>query len=187
MPAICRLDSVWCTRCDAARILRRAVTSNESDPGPVAQPQGQRVSGAIGEQIKGTTPLKIDNDRAIALPLPHRPVIDADHSRQRGSRERRAPDKTQYCCRACRHAKVPGQPGSGFAAECNADPTLHTHQPSGPLGSGRDKRRELLPKGTPAAAGGRAGEPPHAQLKTNAKAKQRKIGGSAPVIPVDGG
>jgi hypothetical protein len=82
---------------------------------------------------------------------------------------------------------VSGQPGSRFAAECNADPALRTHQSSGPLGPWCDKRREFLPKGTPAAAGSRAGKPPHAQLKTNTAAKQWKISGSAPIIPMDSG
>src|ERR1700733_8821563 len=87
----------------------------------VVQPllDGRRI--AIGQKVDDITPLQVHNDRAVALTLAPRPVVDTNESgwRRRPAFELlHAPEKR---VRTCRDGQANGQTGAGLAAKGSPD------------------------------------------------------------------
>ena len=126
MPAVGDLDRVRGAAARPVRIGPRPVADHHRDARTLAQPGGQGVGTAVGQQVHDLTPLEVAQDRAVAPPAAPRPVVHAEHSGCHGRRaDGGAPsDQPEQRVAADRRAEAAGQPRASLAAERQAEMTL---------------------------------------------------------------
>ena len=91
------VDRVGRARSPAFGVGLSAVATDDLHPRMRVEPRRERRGLAIGQQVNHAPALEVDEDRAVALAAPHRPVIDAEHARPvRGRLTRRALEGTPY-------------------------------------------------------------------------------------------
>ena len=73
---------------DAVGVEGTAIPTDDRHRGMLGQPGRQTVRRALGQEVEHLMVLQIDEDGAIALPPPPRPLIDANDLRRRGGRRR---------------------------------------------------------------------------------------------------
>ncbi|KQP05931.1 hypothetical protein ASF26_21715 [Methylobacterium sp. Leaf93] len=95
------------------------------------QPRGNRHTGSVRQEVDGTSPVEIDEERAVGLSLADGPVIDSYRSQRTDRRQRHAVHETQHRIGACGHRQMPGQASAGFATEREAHPSLRSGKPIG--------------------------------------------------------
>lgn len=78
--------SATCTASDAPSVAPSAYApaGNDLHAGVSSQPRGECRGLAVGQQIEHTVTRQVDQDGAVALALPPRPVVDAQHPHRRG-------------------------------------------------------------------------------------------------------
>ncbi len=59
-----------------------AVTTNDRDAGMRAQPDGEGLRRAVGQQINRAVAFEVDDDATVATPAPSAPIVDADDARR---------------------------------------------------------------------------------------------------------
>ena len=72
-----------------------AIAANDLNGWKGLQPGGHRRRCAVRQHINRLTAFQIHDQRAIGLPAPARPLVDADDLGRRWRRQRRAPDQAQ--------------------------------------------------------------------------------------------
>ena len=149
-----------------------AVARHDLDPGVLAQPAGEGLRLAVGQQRHRPPPLQVDQHGAVAVALAQRPVVDPeDRGRDLGRRGRR-PDQPQQGVARGRHEQGAAQPGAGGAAQREADRRLPAGEARRPARPGRGDARQALGEdaalaarrcrrtgGAPAAGSRRRGRP----------------------------
>tara|TARA_R110002020_G_scaffold67188_9_gene176680 strand:+ start:559 stop:1041 length:483 start_codon:yes stop_codon:yes gene_type:complete len=141
VPSIGDLDRARGADGDGAPIFARAIPCDDFDTGPLVEPVAHCSRGAIGQEINWAMALEIDDDRAIAQPLLHGPIIDADDGGLRRDRLRHSADKTQDRVAARRHRKLSRKATACCAAECNPDLRLRLGKPPGSQRRRRNQQR----------------------------------------------
>src|SRR5262249_14965419 len=82
----------WRSLSGSIRVRPRPVAGDDLDPVVLTQPLDQGGGGAIFEEVDDATPFEVDQYCAVGLALAPRPVVDAEHPRRGGRRERRRVD-----------------------------------------------------------------------------------------------
>jgi hypothetical protein len=80
MKTICHLHRVRRSAGCSLSVGGTSVTRDALDARVSVQPMGQARGRPIREQFDGSAPISIDQDRAIGVPTPLAPVIDAQHT-----------------------------------------------------------------------------------------------------------
>ena len=127
-PGIHDLDGVRSATPNALGIEGTAIPTDHGHGGMLGQPVGDEVRRALGQEVKPLVILEINEDRAIALPTPPRPLIDPQHLR--GGRRRR---------RGCLHQP---QQGGGTGAEPQPAPESCARLPAESEAAGAQALRE---------------------------------------------
>lgn len=86
-----------------------------------SEPAGERRGGPIREQLHRSALLQIDKDRAVALALTHRPVIDAQYAGCRQLRRGSRADKAQQGRTAGSDADALPEACTGQTTDCQAN------------------------------------------------------------------
>jgi hypothetical protein len=138
----------------------------------ILQPSCDRVTLAVGQQVDRPVALQIDDDRAVALPTPPGPVIDADDARRQNWFDLHGPDQAQQRVAADRHGEPVRQAGAGFATGMKSDAALGLGKSDGPPNPRRGHLRQALGEDPARAPGSGA-----------AKATDLKIEMTDPALP----
>lgn len=122
VPAIRHLHGVRRPLLDALRVGLGAVPRDERDCAVLLQPARQRVRSAIGQQVDGCTPFEIDEDRAVGVPAPDRPIVDPHDARGRGRVDLGMMNEPEERVGAALETEGGQEPRGCLAAECGANP-----------------------------------------------------------------
>ena len=98
-------------------VAAAAITADDLNTRMRLQPSGQRVGRAVSQQVYDTTLLQIDQNRAVDSAFLPGPVIDAQHLRRGGRRERTVASQPQQGVSTDRHGLPRGAAGAGFTAQ----------------------------------------------------------------------
>ena len=129
---------------DAVGVGAGAVARHDRDPGVLAQPAGEGLGLAVGQQRHRPPPLQVDQHGAVAVALAQRPVVDPeDRGRDLGRRGRR-PDQPQQRVARGRHEQLAGQAGAGGPAQREADRRLPAGEARRLARPGRGDARQAL-------------------------------------------
>jgi len=79
MPAVRYLDGMRGPLGHARAVCVGTVSRDHGHLGMRPQPRSDGLRQAILQEIHGAALFEIDHDRAVAVPLPVRPVVDANH------------------------------------------------------------------------------------------------------------
>jgi hypothetical protein len=153
LPPIADLDGIRSPTADAVGIAAGAITGNDLSTGMILQPGRNRVTLAVRQQVDRPVALQIDDDGAVALAPPPRPVIDADDARRCCWFYRHGPDQAQQRVAADRHGEPVRQAGAGFTAGMQSDAALRCGEADGPPNPRQDHFRQLFSKDPTRAPG----------------------------------
>ena len=78
-PPIGHLERVRGTLTDAVCIRARTVSGDDLDPGVLTQPHCECLGLAVWQEFHDRVALEIDEDGAVAMPSPPRPVVHAEN------------------------------------------------------------------------------------------------------------
>jgi hypothetical protein len=87
----------------------------------VAQPAGDAIRGAVGQQINRLPGFQVNQDGAIGMPFFERPIIDPQHPRCLGGGGHGCTDHAQQGIGTGREALLLGQARSGLPAQGQPD------------------------------------------------------------------
>jgi hypothetical protein len=139
MPAIGDLNGTRQSSCSRLSVTTAAITSQYPDLRMISKPGGNCRHFSVRQQRHDPPPLKIADDRSIAMIAAKGPVIDArgidSFSGQAGS----ASNHPQQCVVADRHHQPLGETGGGSAAKRQSemvDDALQTRRPAATCGDG---------------------------------------------------
>ena len=121
VPTIGHLDRLRRTLAGRFCIRCGAVTADHLETGILAEPGRQGLGLAILEEIDDPSPLQVDQDGAVAMPLPEGPVVDSEHTRSRPSGNVSAAQHTEQGSPTDRRAEASRKPRTGRAAERERD------------------------------------------------------------------
>jgi len=94
------------------------------------QPRGKRVRVPVPEKIDDTSPLEIDEPRAVALPFASRPLIHAERTdRPIMDRGRCTPQVAKKRVSRARKAKISREPSAGPTAQREREQAKGVHAP----------------------------------------------------------
>ena len=93
MPAIGDLDGLGGTLARPVGVGAGAIAAEDLDAGVVLQPGGEGLSGPVGQEIDGDTPLLVHQERAVGAATLAGSVVHAEHTRRRRFRERQGAHK----------------------------------------------------------------------------------------------
>jgi hypothetical protein len=93
--AIGDLLGLRCALPDPLGVRTGAVTADHLQLRVSAQPGGEGVGGAVGQQVDHPPLLQVDQDGAEVAPFPTRPVVDAKHPHRPGGRQGSTADQAQ--------------------------------------------------------------------------------------------
>jgi hypothetical protein len=105
----------------------------------IAKPSGNCRDLAVWQQRHDAPPLKIADDRSIAVIATKGPIIDAGNIDSFGGQAGSAPDDPEQCVVADRHHQPLGETGGGSAAKRQSkmvDDALQTRRPPAAGGDG---------------------------------------------------
>ena len=129
-----------------------------------AETHRNRGRGAIRQQIDPSTPLRINDDCAVAASAALCPVINPDDARIGPQRQRQSVEQAQR----------------------GASPALCLGQPARAPGEGSHQLRYALGEGLAGTGGVAAVEPTHAQADADRPPKGRQVGGVPTIAAVYG-
>lgn len=81
MQAIRHLKRFWRSLADAQSIFQGPIASDDFDPGVLLQSGCQGCRFPAREQVDDMMPFQVDEDRLVATPLSHGPVVDTQNTR----------------------------------------------------------------------------------------------------------
>jgi len=80
MEAVCHLHCLRDSARGSLSVGGAPIPRHDLDAGMGVQPVGQACSRPIRKQVDGSALLSIDQDRAIRVPPPLAPIVDAQHA-----------------------------------------------------------------------------------------------------------
>lgn len=182
---VCHLDRVGRPLAGAIGVRACSVTGDHADTGMSGQPGRERGGRPILEEVHDAALFEIDQDRAIALPAPARPIVDTQHARRHGGRRLRRVDDAQKGRAAADNPERTRQPGSRGTPEGEANLLQRRALRVRPSGADAGECRETLGENPPRAGGVGAAEATDAQAKDQRAPRDRQIGQRARVGRVD--
>jgi hypothetical protein len=111
------LRGLWSPLPNACGIGFGSVPGNNRDVGMGLEPRGHGFSRSIFKHVNGATPLKIDNDGAVAITFTPRPVVDSNDFRFRALRQTQAAHTSKEGIATPWETVARQVPSSGSAAE----------------------------------------------------------------------
>ena len=142
-----------------------AVATNDRDAGMRAQPGGEGLRRAVGQQIDRAVALEVDDDAAVASPPASAPVVDADDARRRCLYGRVGVDEAQPRHATHPNALVTRQPCARFPAERPDDAPERRADIVRPPPIDGDERRQPLAEDLALTGFDGAGEAPRLDLQ----------------------
>ena len=140
-----------------------------------AQPSGQGLGAAVGQQVPHAPGLQIDEDRAVGAPALERPVIDAQRGWGETGRQRSLPHQSQKRVGTGWHRQGRQQPCTRFAAESNRYRALRRCQSAGAPRVGGDQARQPLAEGAARAGRVVATKTAHVQSNLHGSSQQGQV------------
>ena len=140
MPAIGDLDGTRQSSCSSFCVTSAAITSQDPNLGMISKPGGNCRDLAVWKQRYDPPPLKIADDRSIAVIAAKGPIIDAGHIDNFSGQAGSAPDDPEQCVVADRHDQPLGETGGGSAAKRQSkmvDDALQTRRPAATVPSSK--------------------------------------------------
>jgi hypothetical protein len=132
VPSISDLDRAWGTLTNAVAVSAGTIAGNDLDARPIAQPDGDGCSFAIGQEVDNFVCLEVHQHSAVATATSPSPVVDAKNTRRWSFLQGRAArGKPEQGIRA-RRGRDPGcQARAGFTAERETEMMLKISEPPG--------------------------------------------------------
>jgi hypothetical protein len=149
------------------------------------KPRGDRVSGAVRQQVDGAMPFEIAEEGVVARGLTPRPVVDPEHPRGFALREVRGAHEPQEGIGADRHPESRREALSCLPTERECDRCEGVTQTVAAPGAGGDECGQALPKGHAWAAGSRADEAAGVDKQRDGTPGTREIDDAALIAAVD--
>jgi hypothetical protein len=163
---------------------RRAVAADDLDTGVLAQPGGQRLGLAVGQQVDGLTGLAVEQNGAVPSALPRGELVHPQHPRHRPGWHRQRHHHAQHRHPADRDAQQHRQPDHGTSRQHDAqsanDPLQDGSSPTVTVGQPAD----LLREGHPRAPGVVTEQQPDRQLNQHRSHSDRRVRDPALVAAV---
>jgi len=186
VPAIRHLDCIGGTLADAVCIRARTVTGDDLDPGVLTQPHCECLGLAVWQEFHDRVAFEIDEDGAVAVPSPPRPVV---HPKNLWDRRRRLGDyrlggHPQQRVGADWDGEPFGQSRGGFAAKREGDVTLENAEPGRSTRRHWCNRTQLFGKGLPGTCWIEASETPCGDPDGGRASLPRQIAQHARVMAV---
>ncbi len=141
MPAICDLQSLGTTLRGRRAVAAAAIPGDDLDRRPRRKPCRDRGRLSIRQQIDHAPPLKVTDQRAVAMPLAPRPVVHPDDLRRFPRDHLPAPDGSQKRIFAHRQQQPACHPLPRASAKRPAEMLHQPVQPLSPPGESPGNRR----------------------------------------------
>ena len=184
--AVGDLESCGSAHGGCARIFGRAIARDDRDTRVATQPRGDGRAGSIRQQHDWTSPVEIDDECAVGLPLADGPIVYSDRSQRTDGLQLHAVEETQHRIGARGHRQMAGEASAGFATQCKAYPSLCMGEPTGAACVWWEKPGYRFGEHAPSAGGMVAVEAANLQSQRQGLAKAWKIGGMPDVSAMDG-
>jgi hypothetical protein len=151
----------------------------------LAEPRLECLGCAIFQQIDRAVPLKIDQDRVVALASSPRPVIDSEDSWGCHGGLSRQVDETQDCRPTGGQSSSPGEPGAGRAAEGEPNVLQRGMLAVAASAPDPDKLREAFSEGQPRTTWVGAAEAADFEPQAHLAAATGQVRDSPPIALMD--
>jgi hypothetical protein len=133
VPPIGGLNGRGCPLARTLGVGAGTVTADHLHPGMPPQPVRERLGASVRQEVDNPAPLKVAQDRAVAVAAAPRPIIHAEHPRGLAWCLRRAAtEHAEQGGSPNRHGQAERKPRPGLAAERKADVALEVGQPRRP-------------------------------------------------------
>ena len=177
MPSVGDLPGARQRAGDGRPVAAPAVARHDLYAGPLGEPCLHCSGLPIRQDVDDAVPLEVADDRAVAVALLPRPVVDADHPRRHGlayvDLRAHAP---QECVLADGEEKPPGHALPGPAAKGEAETAHQLLKPRRPARVWpRNLRSQAFGKDLSGASPARAAETPRGQSYPNTATMGRHI------------
>ena len=126
----------------------------------LAQPPGEGVGLAVGEQVHRAVGVHVDQHRAVHLPAAQREVVHPEHRHRPHRRVGQPADHPQQGGAAGRQPQPGAEPSGGAAGQRQPDRGEHPAQPDAAPGIPAGQPRDLLGEGPLRTIRGVAEQPP---------------------------
>ncbi|GLX48718.1 hypothetical protein Shyhy01_16680 [Streptomyces hygroscopicus subsp. hygroscopicus] len=146
---------------------RGAIAADNLDPRMLGQPGRDAASLTVGQQVHWSAGLDVDQHGPVDAALPHRVLVDANHTRARWLGLWESVDQPQDRVPADSRSEDVGQPGTGAAGQGEADLSQHRPHSFGPLAVPPGQARGLLDERPPPAGDVFALEAPDTKSQHN--------------------
>ena len=185
VPAVHDLGRARRAEAGAAGILGGPVPRDHADRVVLAEPCRQGLRRAIRQQVDDMVLLQVDQDGAVGLPFPARPIVNTQDPRRGADWKGNGAHEPENGVGTDGHAQEPHQASTGFPAAGDADPPLGSGKPPCPSCFRRQQIRYGFGKGQASAGRVPAIEPADAEKQANLAAQAWQIGRMTLVSAVD--
>jgi hypothetical protein len=131
VPAIRNLLSLGGAGRRRLGVGRRTVPADHLDPGMGLEPSRHGIRSTVGEEVEDVPSFQVHDDRAVALSLAPRPIIDPHDPRRLCRFVRESLDPPEQRIGAGRDRRACGEAGAGLTAQGRADVRLRLAEPVG--------------------------------------------------------
>jgi hypothetical protein len=185
MPTVGDLNGTGCAAPGAIGVRGAAISADDLDLRPLAQPPRKAIGLTIREQIDHPAALEVAQDRPVALATPPCPIIDTKDARGHRRAIRAGTDHPKQRIATQRHRQPGRQARTGSTAQRQPDMTLNVAQAEGPAGADTNDAREPLRENPSWASVRRASEPTRENRDDDHQPLPGKVGKRASVSAVD--
>ena len=161
-PAVRHLDRRRRPLMDPVGIGAGTVTRDDLDPGMLTKPRRQRLGLTVRQQVHDLVAFEVDEDSAVAMTSPPRPIIDTKHFRRwwRCLGDHGLGGHAQQRIGAGRNGEPLCQSSGGLTAERKSDVTLQIAEPGRPACRRGCNRPQPFSERLSGACGVQASKPP---------------------------
>jgi hypothetical protein len=154
---------------------RGAIAADDLDPRTLGQPGRDAAGLAVRQQVYWSAGLDVDQHGSVDAALPHRVLVDANHTRARWLRLWESVDQPQDGVPADSRSEDAGKPGTGATGQGEANLSQHRPHSFGPLAVPPGQARGLLDERPPPAGDLFAREAPDTKPQHNPPPRHRKV------------
>ncbi len=176
VPPVGDLDRVRCSLAGALGVAAASVAADDLNARVVAQPGGEGVGGAVGQNVDRPAGVHVEQHRRVSVPTAAGEVVDAQHRRRHRRRVGHPADHPDQRGAGHRHGKPLRQPAARSAAQRRRDGLQITCREDRVAGMPSGQPRHLLDERLPSAFGVHAGESADRQRDQHLVATQPDIG-----------